>query len=172
MQTTSTDTRLRIAGAARGDVPLLITMIRELAEYERLTHFLCVTEKMIEEALFGPRPVAEAVIGYWEEEPAAYAVFFTNFSTFLGRTGLYLEDLFVRPAMRRHGIGRAMLRHLAQLCVQRGHIRIEWVVLNWNEPAINFYKSLGASPITEWLTFHVRGDALAALGQEEQNKDV
>jgi GNAT superfamily N-acetyltransferase len=140
-------------------------MIHELAEFERLTHFLGVTERMIEEALFGPRPVAEAAIGHWEEKPAAYAVFFTNFSTFLGRPGLYLEDLFVRPAMRRYGIGRAMLRHLAQICVERGYIRIEWVVLNWNEPAIKFYKSLGAAPITEWQSFHLRGDALAELAQ-------
>ena len=166
--TTSLDaSRLRIAPATRKDVPVLVTLIRELAEYERLSHAVNLTEKILEEALFSSRSAAEAVIGYWDDEPAAYAVFFTNFSTFLGRPGLYLEDLFVRPAVRQNGIGRAMLRHVAQLCVQRGYPRMEWVVLDWNEPAINFYKSLGAAALTEWRVFHLTGDALANLAHDQ-----
>ena len=167
MTTSLDDTRLRIAPAARKDVPLLVTLIRELAEYERLSHVVSMTEKMLEEALFSSRSAAEAVIGYWDDEPAAYAVFFTNFSTFLGRPGLYLEDLFVRPVLRHNGIGRTMLRHVAQVCVQRGYPRMEWVVLDWNEPAINFYKSLGAAALTEWRVFHLAGDALANLAHDQ-----
>lgn len=157
---------LRIAPATKEDVPLVVTFIRELAEYERLTDCVCVTEAMVDEALFGSRSVAEAALGYWEGEPVAFAVYFTNFSTFLGRPGLYLEDLFVRPTARRQGIGRAMLRYLAGLCVQRGYGRMEWAVLNWNQPAIEFYQSLGAVPMNEWTVFRLTGPSLAALAKD------
>ncbi len=167
MTTTSDDLRLRIAPATRKDVPLLLALIRELAEFERLTHVVRVTEAVLEESLFGDRPAAEAVLGYCNDEPVAYAVFFTNFSTFLGRPGLYLEDLYVRPSARRSGIGKAMLRYVAQVCVERGYGRIEWVVLDWNEPAIRFYQSLGAAPVPEWRVFSLGGDALTDLTKAE-----
>lgn len=162
----ATQERIRVRPASPNDVALIATLIRELAEYERLSATVCVTEAVLAEALFGPSPAAEAIIGCWDGEPVGFALFFPNFSTFLGRTGLYLEDLYVRPAARGRGVGRAMLQHLAGLCEQRGYGRMEWAVLNWNESAIEFYKGLGASPLSDWTVFRLSGTALAKLGEK------
>lgn len=157
--------RLKIAAARREDAGLIVAFIKELAEYERLTHEVETTEAMIVEALFSARPVAEAVLAYWDGKPEGFAVYFTNFSTFSGRAGMYLEDLFVRPAARRNGIGRALLRYLAGVCIERGYTRFQWAVLDWNQPAIDFYKSLGAVPMDEWTVFRLAGEPLAAIAR-------
>jgi GNAT superfamily N-acetyltransferase len=149
-----------IRPATEKDIPLIIWFIKQLAEYEKLSHEAVVTEELLRENLFGKHRVAGVLLGYHENNPVAFAVFFYNFSTFLGRPGLYLEDLFVIPEMRRKGFGRAMLAHLAQLARERNCGRFEWSVLDWNEPAIGFYKGLGAVPMSEWTTFRMTGDAL------------
>jgi len=157
---------LRIERAAARDVPLILRLIRELAEYERMSNDVVATEDGLHETLFGARPSAEVAIGYAGAEPAGFALFFQNYSTFLGRPGLYLEDLFVVPAFRGRGYGKALLAHLAKLAVQRGYGRFEWAVLDWNEPAIGFYKKLGATPMHDWTIFRVDGDALQRLARE------
>lgn len=164
-QTTQTED-FRIERASVADVPLLLSFIKELAEYERLSHEVTADEEILRESLFGARPVAEALVGYYGEAPVCFALFFYNFSTFLGRPGLYLEDLYVRPEMRGRGFGRAMLLHLARLAKERGCGRFEWSVLDWNQPAINFYKQLGARPMDEWTIFRLTGDALERLAGE------
>lgn len=138
--------------------------IKELAEYEKLAHEVVATEEAIHTSLFGPRPHAEVLIAEAEGQPAGFALFLHNYSTFLARPGIFLEDLYVRPAFRRRGIGRQLLTRLAQLAVERGCGRFEWNVLDWNESAIGFYKSLGARPMDEWTTFRLTGGALTALG--------
>ena len=153
----------RIRPATEADVPLIVRFIRGLAEYERLLHECEATEEKIRASLFGPRPDAEVVIAEVDGEPAGFALFFHNYSTFLARRGLYLEDLFVLPDHRGGGVGRALLEHLARLAVERGCGRLEWWVLDWNEPAIRFYRSLGAAPMDEWTVQRVTGDALARL---------
>jgi GNAT superfamily N-acetyltransferase len=145
------------------DVPLILSFIRKLAEYERLAHAVVASEEGLTEALFGPRPAAEVILTEWEGEPAGFALFFTTFSTFVGRPGLYLEDLFVEPWLRGKGIGKALLLRLAQLAVERGYGRVEWSVLDWNEPAIGFYRSLGAVPMDEWTVYRLSGEALERL---------
>lgn len=145
------------------DVPLILDFIRELAVYEKLEHEVTVTEGDLRVALFGDRPLVEAVVAMLDGEPAGYALFFANFSTFLGKPGLYLEDLYVRPAARGAGLGRELLEHLARTAVERGWGRMEWSVLDWNEPAVAFYKRLGAKPMDEWTVFRVTGDALRKL---------
>lgn len=152
-----------IRAATIDDVPLILRFIRGLAEYERLADQVVATEDGLRETLFGPRPYAEVVIAEEGGEPAGFALFFHNYSTFLGRPGIYLEDLFVLPEMRGRGIGRALLAHLAKLAVQRGCGRLEWWVLDWNEDAIRFYRSLGAQPMDDWTVFRVAGHALARL---------
>jgi GNAT superfamily N-acetyltransferase len=154
---------LRIRAAIPADVPLILDFIRRLAEYERLAHEVVASERELAHWLFGPRPYAEVTIAEWGGQPAGFALFFHNFSTFLGRPGIYLEDLFVASEMRGHGIGRALLAHLAALAVERGCGRLEWWVLDWNEDAIRFYRSLGAEPMDEWTVFRVAGDALERL---------
>jgi GNAT superfamily N-acetyltransferase len=154
---------LLIRPAVEQDVPLVLSFIQQLAEYERLTHEAVVTEDSLRESLFGTRRCAEVLLGYFDSQPVAFAVFFHNFSTFLGRPGLYLEDLFVIPEMRGRGFGRAMLVELARIARERGCGRFEWSVLDWNEPAIGFYKKLGAVPMEEWTVFRVKGDALNRL---------
>lgn len=161
-----TEGRIRVVPARPSDAAPITTMIGELAQYERLSDTVRVTEPMVAEALFGVRPAAEAIVGHWDDEPVAFAVYFTNFSTFLGRPGLYLEDLFVRPAARRRGIGRVMLGYLAKLCVERGYGRMEWAVLDWNESAIGFYKGLGAAAMSDWTVFRLTGEALTRLSEE------
>ena len=160
-------TPVRIAPATPADVPLVLGFIRDLAEYERLPREVVATEELLHEALFGPRPAAEVLIASLGDEPAGFALFFHNFSTFLARRGIYLEDLYVRPEMRERGVGRALLSSLAQVAVARGCGRLEWSVLDWNAPAIAFYESLGARPMSEWTVFRVAGDALDRLASPE-----
>jgi len=159
-------TNLRIVKATAEDIPLIAWFIRQLAEYERLSQEAVLTEDLLRESLFGKRPVAEVVIGYDEDKPVAFAVFFHNFSTFLAKPGLYLEDLFVIPEMRGKGFGRAMLVHLAKLACERNCGRFEWSVLDWNEPAIGFYEKLGAVAKSEWTVFRMTGEAVARLANE------
>ncbi|HEY2380099.1 MAG TPA: GNAT family N-acetyltransferase [Terriglobia bacterium] len=155
----------QIRQAAERDVPVILSFIRQLAEYERLSHEAVMTEETLRQSLFGPRPAAEVLLGYAGEQPVAFAVFFHNFSTFLGRSGLYLEDLFVIPEMRGKGFGRAMLVELARIANERKCGRFEWAVLDWNKPAIDFYKNLGAVSMDEWTIFRVTGDALKRLAE-------
>jgi GNAT superfamily N-acetyltransferase len=144
---------------------LVLSLIRELAEYEKLLHEVEATEAMIDAALFGDNPLLFCEIAEWNGEPAGFAVWFVNFSTFSGRSGIYLEDLFVRPAYRGQGIGKALLAYLAKLCVEKGWARLQWSVLDWNAPSIAFYKSLGAVMMDEWTVCRVNGPALAALAK-------
>ena len=160
-------TNFQIRPATQNDVPLILSFIRQLAEYERLSHEAIMTEETVKESLFGARPSAEVLLGHSDDQPVAFAVFFHNFSTFLGRPGLYLEDLFVVPEMRGKGFGRAMLFELARIARDRKCGRFEWAVLDWNESAIQFYKNLGAVPMNEWTIFRVTGDALERLANEE-----
>ena len=166
---------VRLRGATRGDVPLILELIRELAEYERLLHEVVATPEGLETTLFGDHPGAEVVLAEWQVGgmsagkgdllPAGFALFFPTYSTFLGKPGIHLEDLFVRPSFRGKGIGRALLSHLAGVVVERGWGRLEWNVLDWNEPAIGFYRSLGAAPMEEWTTFRITGEALEGLAR-------
>lgn len=155
---------LNIRAAERGDTALILELIRGLAEYEKLSHEVVATPELLEKWLFGERPVAEVLIAEWEGLPRGFALFFHNFSTFLGRPGFYLEDLYVQPEFRGRGIGKALLLRLARLAVERGYGRVEWSVLDWNQPAIQFYKSLGAKPMDEWTVFRLTGDGLTAAG--------
>jgi GNAT superfamily N-acetyltransferase len=157
---------LAIRAATRGDVPILLELIRGLAEYEKLTHLVAADEALLERELFAPGGNVEAVIGFAAGVPVGFAVYFHNFSTFLGRKGLYLEDLFVLPAHRGRGYGRALLLHVARIAHERQCGRFEWMALDWNEPAIRFYKALGAVEMPEWRLFRVTGEALARLGGE------
>jgi GNAT superfamily N-acetyltransferase len=151
-----------IRTAATGDVPALLALIRDLAAYEKLADQVVATESDLHGALFGPRANAEALLAELEgvEGPVAFAIFFHNFSTFLGRPGLYLEDLFVKPGYRRRGVGKALFRQLARLAVERGCGRFEWSVLDWNAPAISFYRSVGALPLSGWTVFRLVGEDL------------
>lgn len=155
---------LEIAPATPADVPLLLELIRELAEFEQLLQDVDATADSLDVALFGPRPACEAVVARVAGEAVGFALYFHNFSTFRARRGLYLEDLYIRPAMRGHGIGKALLLHLAGIAVQRDCARFEWAVLDWNQRAIDFYRSMGAVPMDEWTVFRVSGEALASLG--------
>ncbi len=154
---------LTIRAAKTSDIPLVRELILALAEYEKLAHVFELTETQLREALFGERPSAECLIALVENEPAGFALFFTNFSTFLGRPGLYLEDLFVKPHLRGKGIGKALLRSLAGIAVSRNYGRMEWAVLDWNTPSIEFYKSLGACALQEWTVFRMDEDAIQEM---------
>jgi GNAT superfamily N-acetyltransferase len=156
-----------IRQATEQDIPLIAWFIRQLAEYERLSHEAVVTEQTLRESLFGARRYAEVLLGYAGEKPVAFAVFFHNFSTFLGRPGLYLEDLFVIPEMRGNGFGKAMLVELARIACERQCGRFEWSVLDWNESAIRFYESLGAVPMEEWKIFRMTGDSVKRLARND-----
>ena len=147
------------------DVPALVGLITELAEFEQLTHLLKVTPEALQPHLFGERPAAEAWVAEMEGRAVGFALFFTNFSTFLGQPGLYLEDLYVQPAFRGLGIGKALLNRLGALAVERGHGRFEWSVLDWNEHAIRFYERMGATMLPEWRLCRVTGEALARFGR-------
>ena len=153
----------RIVPAGPEDTGRVLAMIEALAEYEKLRHLCVATEAGLRTALFGVRPAAEVVLGWQGTTPVAFALFFHTFSTFLGRKGLYLEDLFVQPAFRRRGYGRALLVHLARIAVERGCGRFEWAVLDWNAPAIRFYESLGAAILPDWRICRVTGPALDKL---------
>jgi len=162
MTTGSNETR--IVPATRKDIPLIRDFILELAEYERARPGeALVTEKDLADTLFCKRPAAEVLIAYLGDTPAGFALFFHNYSTWLGKRGIYLEDLFVRPAARKHGIGFALLRTLAKIAVERGCGRVDWSVLNWNELAIDFYKQIGAKPMDDWTSFRLSGDTLAQI---------
>ena len=154
---------LALADATPQDVPALLAMITELADFERLAHEVVATEASLADGLFGPRAVAGTVIARVDGEVAGFALYYSSFSTFLGRSGVYLEDLFVRPAFRGRGVGKALLGHLARLAVARGCGRMEWAVLNWNRRAIRFYEALGARPVDGWTVYRLDRAALEAM---------
>lgn len=156
---------ITIRSATEADVPVLLTFIRELADYEKLTHEVSATEEELRATLFGPRPYAEALFACADDEPAGFALFFHNYSTFLARPGLYLEDLYVRPAHRGHGLGKMLLAAVARLAVERGCGRYEWAVLDWNAPSIRFYESLGAEMKGDWRIMRVTGAALERMAR-------
>jgi len=161
---------LLIRRARPDEAGLVLSLVRELAEYEKLLHEVEATEVMIAEALFGASPRVFCDLAEWNGEVAGFAVWFVNFSTFSGRAGIYLEDLFVRPALRGKGIGKALLAHLARECVANEWSRLQWSVLDWNTPSIEFYKSLGAVMLDEWTVCKVGGPALAALARTASYK--
>jgi GNAT superfamily N-acetyltransferase len=154
-----------IRPASEADVPVIYSFIKKLAAFEKLTHEVAATETLLRETLFGSRRTAEVAIGYCEGKPVGFVLFFHNYSTFLGRPGLYIEDLFVDEAHRRRGFGRALLLYVARLANERRCGRLEWAVLDWNEPAINFYKKLGAVAMNEWTIYRVTGEALSKLAK-------
>ncbi|MDP2243893.1 GNAT family N-acetyltransferase [Pseudomonas sp.] len=158
--------RLHIRSAQRGDVALILGFIRELAEYEKLSDQVVADPAQMTEHLFGARPFAEVLIGEVDGEAAGFALFFHNYSTFLGKPGIHLEDLYVRPSARGTGLGTALLSTLATLAVERGCGRLEWSVLDWNEPAIGFYQRLGAAPLDGWTMYRLTGPALHELSQK------
>jgi len=155
-----------IRTARREDAPEILSLIREIAEYEHLAHEVVATEPLIDAAVFGPRPCVEVLIAESDGKVAAFALFFQNFSTFLGRPGIFLEDIFVRPQFRRRGIGRALFRRVAAIAVERNCGRLEWAVLDWNKPALDFYRSLGAVAMSDWTTHRLTGPALQRLAAE------
>jgi GNAT superfamily N-acetyltransferase len=148
------------------DAGVILSFITELAAYEKLSHEVVATEDAIREHLFCERPVVEAIIAEYDDVPAGFALFFHSFSTFLGRTGIYLEDLYVTVDLRGKGIGKALLKRLAEIATERGCGRVEWAVLDWNEPAIQFYQSIGAAPMAEWQTYRLAGSALRDFAGE------
>jgi GNAT superfamily N-acetyltransferase len=153
----------KIRPARLEDVPIILQLIRDLATYERAPDEVTATEERLDDVLFGEKPAAEVLLGFEEESPVGFAVYFYNFSTWLGRPGLYLEDLFVKPEKRGKGYGRALLIELAKIARDRGCGRMEWAVLDWNEPAIKFYRSLGARPMHEWTVFRLTGQEIPKL---------
>ena len=153
--------------ATPADIPLILELIAGLAEYERLVHEAVATPADLDRALFGPRPAAEVLIAECDGRAAGFALFFISFSTFLGKPGLYLEDLFVRPELRGRGIGKRLMVHLARVAVERGYGRFEWSVLDWNTPAIGFYRRIGAVGMDEWTVQRLEGEALHALASHD-----
>jgi GNAT superfamily N-acetyltransferase len=156
----------RIRPATPADVPIILELIRDLATYERAPSEVTATEEQLLQVLFGEKPVAEVLLASEGEAPVGFAVFFYNFSTWLGRPGLYLEDLFIRPEHRGKGYGRALLVDLAKIARDRSCGRMEWAVLDWNEPAIEFYKKLGARPLDDWKIFRLTGEGIARLAEQ------
>lgn len=154
--------------AEEKDIPLVLEFIKELADYEKLLHEVVATEEILKESLF-ERKVAEVVIGEYEGKPVGFALFFHNFSTFLGRPGIYLEDLYVKPEMRGKGFGKILLSFLAKLAVDRNCGRLDWWCLDWNEPSIKFYKQIGAVPMDEWTVYRVHNEALSELAENFNN---
>jgi len=160
-----TSPQLQIVPATENDIPLILSLIKELARYERMIDEVLGTESDLRESLFGAKRYAETVIARYDGQPAGFALFFHNFSTFVGKPGLYLEDLFVHPEYRGKGIGKALLMYLAKLAVDRKCGRFEWMVLDWNSPAIEFYKSFGAVSMDSWRLFRLSGNALTELAE-------
>ena len=156
---------MKIRAATREDIPIILQLIRDLATYERAPDKVTATEEQLADVLFSERPVAEVALVFEGDQPAGFAVYFQSFSTWLGRPGLYLEDLFVKPELRGKGYGRALLVHLARIARDRGCGRMEWAVLDWNEPAIGFYRALGAQPMDEWTVFRLTGEEIARLAE-------
>ncbi|MGI6414141.1 MAG: GNAT family N-acetyltransferase [Thermoguttaceae bacterium] len=154
-----------IRDASADDVPLILSFIRELAEYEKRSSEVVANETVIRQNLFGERRFAEVIIGEFRNDPVSFAVFFHNFSTFLGKPGIYLEDLYVQPGMRGLGVGKTMLSYLANLALERDCGRLEWSVLGWNQPALKFYNSIGAEPMSEWTVQRITGDSLISLAK-------
>lgn len=159
-----------IRPATEQDVPIILDLIKQLAEYERLADRVVATEQRLRETLFGERPAAEVLLASLEGETVGFAVFFTNYSTFLAKPGLYLEDLFVKPHARGKGIGKALLARLAKIAVERDCGRVDWSVLNWNEPSLRFYEALGAVPLSHWTTYRLAGESLTKLGRNIFNE--
>lgn len=156
----------RLRRATIEDCPIILGFIQELADYEKLAHEVVATVATLEETLFGDKAYAEVVIGEYQEQAVGYALFFHNFSTFTGRPGIYLEDLYVQPTMRGKGFGKSLLSYLAKLAVERNCTRVEWSVLDWNEPSIQFYRSIGAIPMDGWTVQRLHGDALSSFAAE------
>ncbi len=154
---------MRIVAATPAETPVILEMIKGLAEYEKLSHIVTATEEQIRQTLFGSRPAAEVLLAEWNSEWAGFALFFPTYSTFLAQPGLYLEDLYVKPHARGKGLGLALLKELARVAVARGYRRVEWAVLDWNQPSIGFYKKLGAVPMDEWTTYRLSGEGLEKL---------
>ena len=154
---------VRIETATVHDVPLLLSLIRALAEYERMSNAVVATEASLRDSLFGATPCAEAAIAHVDREAVGFALWFQNYSTFLAQPGLYLEDLFVLPDWRGRGVGAALLRYLARIALERDYGRMEWSVLNWNEPAVGFYRRIGAKPMDEWTVYRLVGDDIRKL---------
>src|SRR4051812_22873881 len=158
-----------IRGTTEADLPVILELIRDLATYEREPDAVVATEAGLREVLFGPKPSAEVLLALENAAPVGFAVFFHNFSTWLGRPGLYLEDLFVRPEKRGKGYGRGLLARLAQIAKERGCGRMEWAVLDWNEPALQFYRKLGAAPMDEWTVFRLTEEGIARLAESNNS---
>lgn len=158
--------QFNIRFAERKDTPLILKFVKELADYEKMLNEVVATEEIMEEWIFDKQK-AEVIIGEEDGVPVGFALFFHNFSTFLGRAGVYLEDLFVKPEYRGRGYGKALLQRLAQIAVERGCGRLEWWCLDWNQPSIDFYKSLGAVPMEEWTTYRITGETLQEFGKKE-----
>src|SRR5271165_5700031 len=159
---------IQIVPATEADTGVILELIRGLAEYEKLSHQVIATEERLRQSLFGPHPAAEVLLANYGEECAGFALFFQNYSTFLAQPGLYLEDLYVKPHLRGKGIGLALLKHLAGIATERGCGRLEWEVLDWNQPAIRFYKKLGAVPMDEWTRYRLTGEAFKTLALPER----
>jgi GNAT superfamily N-acetyltransferase len=157
--------KIRIVAATEADLPVILDLVHALAEYEKLADSVTATPERLRDTLFGSKPAAEVVLAHWDGECAGFAVFFPTYSTFLAQAGMYLEDLYVKPHVRGKGIGLALLRHLAKIAVQRGYGRLEWGVLNWNEPAIQFYTKLGAVAMDEWTGYRLAGEALECVAR-------
>jgi len=164
-------TEFKIRTARLADVPTILQLIRDLATYERAPNEVTATEEQLVDVLFGEKPAAEVLLAFESETPVGFAVFFHNFSTWLGRPGLYLEDLFVKPEKRGKGYGHALLVDLAKIARDRGCGRMEWAVLDWNDPAIEFYHKLGAKPMNEWTVFRLTRDGIARLANSKQQQD-
>jgi GNAT superfamily N-acetyltransferase len=162
---------VRILAASEQDIPLLLSFIRKLAEYEKLLDQVTANESVLRESLFGARPIAEALLAYVGEEAAGFAVFFHNFSTFAGRPGIYVEDVFVEPIHRGRGIGKALFARIAKLAKERDCARVEWAVLDWNRSAIEFYRKLDAVPMDEWTVFRLSGGALDRLAASQKDPE-
>ncbi|NQV15613.1 GNAT family N-acetyltransferase [bacterium] len=160
-----------LCDTTEADVPLILAFIHELAEYEKLADEVVASEDVLRESLFGDRRVAEVLLGYYQGEPVSFAVFFHNFSTFLGQPGIYLEDIYVKPQMRGKGLGKSMLAYLARLALTRNCGRFEWSVLDWNESALKFYRSVGAIPMDEWTVQRLEADPLEAFAKEFDSEE-